>query len=970
MRVTVRIWGRVGGCGVLCAGVVVSAAATAYAVGIEPGEAGGEKTQRPTLERAATLRMKGAYQEAMAVYAKLFMAEPTEVAAACGAAACLLQTGRYQTALESLESVAERGAKSPRWHRTVAEALTAMGRYGEAIGHLERALSLDVGDHASRYLLGRLYERVGDRERAIATYKRFDALLAAPPPAGAAGLTAFGAGLLRYSAMVRHPKLVERTQMVLQDFFQRAYGRIDRGYWPARVASGDLLRSKSRHEEAAKDYLAALDINGNLSVAHLGLGWIAQSMWDFDEVEHRLSLARRSNPRSAEAYRLEAALRLTERRYAAATEAAEGALAINANDVAALGYAAAAAYGLNRPEAVAAFRDRAIGITSRPARFHRILGDTLSGLRQYAASERAYRSAIEADPTDPNPRTELGMMYMQWGLEDKAHEVLTAAWDLDSFDGRTLNTLTLLESIESFSRYDSAHFVIKYDASADAVLAPYMADYLETIHDELCEDYGWSPREKTIIEVFPSHRAFGVRITGKPWIHTVGACTGRVIAMESPRNDARLQGRYHYANVLRHEYTHTVTLGATDNRIPHWMTEGLAVMQEDAPRSFAWSRLLADALRRDALFTLSTINWAFIRPKQPDDRQRAYAQSEWMCEFLVARFGYGVLNRMLAGFRDHRSQAEVLQAVTGLTPERFDAAFAAWARKEAANWGLDLRRPEPLALLRKAVTTAGDDADVWARLARAEWDAGELAKAVVAARRALELDEDHRAALTVLGEALWVVRERAGAEDAEGKRRIDEELVAAMRRLLAIDQGGWIAPKVLASIALESGELETAAGLFRRFKRALPLDPAADRALAGIYLQKGRQDAALPHLLELARSGDEDADIAFTLGSIFDGQRRYGEARYWYGQALYVDAYRADIHAALADVCERLGAAAALRRELSSLCLLQPTVVGWFERAARAFAAADDLAAAREFARRAVELDAETKVRSLLDDGG
>ena len=128
--------------------------------------------------------------------------------------------------------------------------------------------------------------------------------------------------MLRYGVLTRHPGLDERTQFVLRDCYQRAYTRIDRGLWPARIAAADLLRSKSRYEQSAEDYLAALRINDGLAVAHLGLGWIALSGWDFDEVENRITLARKSDASSPEAARLEAALRLTERRYADAARAA------------------------------------------------------------------------------------------------------------------------------------------------------------------------------------------------------------------------------------------------------------------------------------------------------------------------------------------------------------------------------------------------------------------------------------------------------------------------------------------------------------------------------------------------------------------------------------------------------------------------------------------------------------------------
>ncbi len=928
-----------------------------------------------TIQSAAGRRMEGAYEEALEAYSKLLNHPQRGVAAACGLARCYLETGRYEEAIEALRAVEESGGEAAEWGRTLAEVLTTVGRYDDALELLRRVVKLHPEDHQARNLLGGVYEAVGRRAEAIETYRRFNELLTRSGPrgmnpaarGGGAALTALGAGVLRYSVLTRHPQLAERTRHVLQDVYQRAYERIDRGYWPARLAAADLLRAKWRRDQAREDYLAALRINAHLAAAHVGLGWIAQSRWDFEEVERRIGLARDCNPRSIGACRLEAALRLTERRFADALAAAERGLGINPNDVEGLGYAAAASYALNDGVSLNRFRERAERVTRLPGGFHRVMGDTLGALRQYAESESAYLAAIAADPTDPRPRTELGLMYMQWGEEEKAHTVLTAAWELDDFDARTLNTLSLLETLESFARHETEHFVIKYDASKDAVLGPYMAEYLEGIHQELCDDFDWTGSSKTIIEVFPTHRMFGVRITGKPWIHTVGACTGRVIAMESPRRHPQLQGPYNYARVLRHEYTHTVTLGATGNRIPHWFTEGLAVMQEDSPRPFVWCRILADAVRMGELFTLESIDWAFVRPRRPNDRQTAYAQSEWMCEFIVARHGYGALNEMIRGYRGRKRQPDVLRSVLGLSPEEFDRAFAGWAGVQAGYWGLNLTPPEDVAALRAQATMQPEDAGVLARLARAELDTGNPTAAIAAAAAAMDIDEDNVVAVQVLAEALWLAWEHAG----RGARPPDLEdaMVTLMERLLDLDESGWLAPKALGTVAVERGRDQEAVEHFRRLKRVLPLDPTSDRVLAGIFLGRGESDQALPHLLGLARAQVDDADIPLTIGSIHVEAGRLEEARYWLTQSLYVDAYAVEAHETLAAVCEKLGDTQTALREYRALCVLEPDTVKHFERAAGAFEKLGDRASAMQFARRAVAIDPATSVGYLADEG-
>jgi len=79
------------------------------------------------------------------------------------------------------------------------------------------------------------------------------------------------------------------------------------------------------------------------------------------------------------------------------------------------------------------------------------------------------------DRTDANARTELGMMYMQWGNESKARDALDAAWSLDPYNERTKFTLELLDKLHKFAKYETDHFIIKFDAEKDPGLGEYVA---------------------------------------------------------------------------------------------------------------------------------------------------------------------------------------------------------------------------------------------------------------------------------------------------------------------------------------------------------------------------------------------------------------------------------------------------------------------------------------------------------------
>ena len=192
----------------------------------------------------------------------------------------------------------------------------------------------------------------------------------------------------------------------------------------------------------------------------------------------------------------------------------------------------------------------------------------------------------------------------------------------------------------------------------------------------------------TIIEFFPTHEEFGVRTTGLPWIGTVGASTGNVIALDVPRAGGKSQaGPFDWARVLRHEYTHTITLAMTNNRIPHWLTEACAVAQEEAPRDWTNCQLLCSNYRAGTLFKIADLNWGFIKPKRSIDRQLAYMQSEWIYDYLLAAYGLPKMREFLLAFHDGLTEPAAWKKVYGKTMEEMDGEFHVWAASSLKSGG-------------------------------------------------------------------------------------------------------------------------------------------------------------------------------------------------------------------------------------------------------------------------------------------
>ncbi len=249
-----------------------------------------------------------------------------------------------------------------------------------------------------------------------------------------------------------------------------------------------------------------------------------------------------------------------------------------------------------------------------------------------------------------------------------------------------------MRELQTYVKVESDHFIVRCKPGIDELVAREMLPELERIFTRVtgAEAGGidHKPANKTVVELYPNHRWFAVRITGMTALHTIAAATGPVIAMEAPREGPGQSGPYDWARVVQHEYTHTVTLSRTKNRLPHWFTEAGAVYLEDAPRGESTCELLARAWETGTLFTLEEINPMFVRPKKPTDRAQAYAQGHWMYEYMIERWGakapLELMDLYAAGVREEAAFTRVL----GVGREEFMSSFKDWAGAQLRSWGM------------------------------------------------------------------------------------------------------------------------------------------------------------------------------------------------------------------------------------------------------------------------------------------
>jgi len=489
----------------------------------------------------------------------------------------------------------------------------------------------------------------------------------------------------------------------------RARSELDPFSWAAPLAEAHILIKHHNYAEAGPAFQQALERNPRNARGWALFGELAVNSFDLEKAER---IALRLDELAAPSPSIDAAIvraRANMRRSAWAEASAALAPALTAYPtsrelLAARAGAMAGTFDEARVEAALADFNR---LAPGSADALLAVGEAYAEARQYDEARTYLNRARTLARRDPAADAALGLSELQAGRLKEAGDALTRASRLDPANKRVGNSLVLLDELALYTSVRGEHFEVRYKptdpkdptSGADALVAREMLPELERIFARVtgAEKGGIDhvPTGITVVELYPNHRWFGVRITGMPGIHTIAAATGPVIAMEAPREGAGHMGPYDWARVVQHEYTHTVTLSRTKNRLPHWFTEAGAVYLEDAPRDFSTVQLLAGAFESDSLFDFSTINIAFVRPKNAAERPLAYAQGHWMYEYIIDTFGQRAPLDLMDLYAAGVSEPEAFDRVLKTTREQFLKDFRIYAGAQLISWGMKLPEGTP-----------------------------------------------------------------------------------------------------------------------------------------------------------------------------------------------------------------------------------------------------------------------------------
>ncbi len=518
----------------------------------------------------------------------------------------------------------------------------------------------------------------------------------------------------------------------------------------------------------------------------------------------------------------------------------------------------------------------------------------LSGRYRFAEGVELNRAALALDPELSSASRSLAEDLLRTGRAEEAWPLLEAAHKADGYDVTAYNLLELRDRVASFTRLETPHFEIWMDPAEAPVYGDRVGELLEKAYAALTPKYGFKPPGRTRIEIFPNQKDFAVRSFGVPGGDGfLGICFGTVITAPSPASP-RAVG-HSWEATLWHEFTHTITLSMTRNRLPRWLSEGISVFEEQQANP-AWGRRFraryAPRILGGKLTPVQDMPESF-RGGDSASMDFAYLQAGLFVEFLHQRGGMDKLRKMLAAIGRGMDTDEAIATQYGPFVEinpAFQQYASNWVRKMGGTLGFkaaaDPDNPGPPAYEelvsrgRKAVA-ANQLEDARASLEKAVEGAPQLADSSSAypllteVYRSLGLEKEEA--------QLW---ERGLAADADlagaHERLLElylraedwEKLEVAGRRSLGVNPMALSVLEALWKARRASGRALEAVDACRR---ALALDPGNGprwHSRIGQLLEAGDPAAARVHLREALESNPRDLAALQALGRILERTKK------------------------------------------------------------------------------------------------
>jgi hypothetical protein len=124
----------------------------------------------------------------------------------------------------------------------------------------------------------------------------------------------------------------------------------------------------------------------------------------------------------------------------------------------------------------------------------------------------AVEEALEKQPHDADLLETAALIAFHRGDYQRSLDLIKQSMEIAGDEKNRRGLALFIEQtinvLAPFQRYETPHFIILLDETQDDILIDYLTDALEKTYAVMAVRYGFRPREKVRIELFPDAKAF------------------------------------------------------------------------------------------------------------------------------------------------------------------------------------------------------------------------------------------------------------------------------------------------------------------------------------------------------------------------------------------------------------------------------------------------------------------------------
>jgi tetratricopeptide (TPR) repeat protein len=285
------------------------------------------------------------------------------------------------------------------------------------------------------------------------------------------------------------------------------------------------------------------------------------------------------------------------------------------------------------------------------------LGITRLRQSDYPAAATALERALQLTPKDPNTLLALAEVYLKQDKRPQALDLLQRAKESGvrspELDNKVAQLGREVDAEWDFVQTESAHFRVSFADTEDGHAVRLVLAALEEAYFTVGSKFEDYPAERTPVVLYTQQDFHNITQT-PGWAGA--AFDGRI---KLPVRGLQAEDTQ-LPRVIRHEYAHSLITQLSNNRVPVWLNEGLAVWAEETEEGErqAWAE---QKIAGQELFTLAQLSGSFIQ--LPAARAEvAYAQSYLAVRQLIDEYGARKIPALLSNLAHSRNMSEAFAA--------------------------------------------------------------------------------------------------------------------------------------------------------------------------------------------------------------------------------------------------------------------------------------------------------------------